>query len=173
MITQAFTISLICVAVHALFWEGMIFFPIGKILQDIIWLIAGVICLLFYPTATVYDRALRISAKLIKPLFDCLICMSSFWTLLIGCNYYHMSSFWTLLITTLMVCAFNTIFDSLIYYLRDGRKLWPGSAGVPSCRFLLLWNMSMRRNIAASLEAWWLSFDHLSEQKRFCNALAR
>lgn len=124
MIIQALTISLICLAVHALFWEGMILFRFGKIISMLIFIPTFLFCFIslrwFMSAEDIAELSNKIECKLIKPLFDCLICMSSIWTLIVGHYYFHMSSIWTLIVPTLMVCGINVILDSLIYYLRDG-----------------------------------------------------
>jgi hypothetical protein len=94
MLIFAFHISLIIVAIHALFWEGMILFPVGRILNYLPLLIK-------------------------KPLFQCMICMSSIWTLIIA-YCYHVPIFRPqIIILMLTVCGINVIIDSIIGYLRD------------------------------------------------------
>lgn len=101
----AFQITLICIAIHALFWEGMIYYRVGKSIEILL-------------------SAYKFTKKLHKPLFSCLICMSSFWTILFVC-YFQGTLFdidtTTFFVLMLEVCAMNVIADSLIYFLRNGK----------------------------------------------------
>lgn len=101
MLLIAFQISLICIAVHALFWEGMILYKLGRSIKILL-------------------SAYTFTSKLQKPLFDCLICMSSFWTII---SYFILFGNLDLKLIPLMlvVCGINVIWDSLIYYLRNGK----------------------------------------------------
>lgn len=93
MILLAFTISIITIAIHALFWDGMV---------------------LSWMKPALY----RLPQFMRKPLFECLICMSSFWTLVIMLIYgMDLFGIRTILVM-LMVCGINVIWDSLIYNLR-------------------------------------------------------
>ncbi len=115
MIETALTISLICLAAHALFWEGMILFIVGNCLQAFICVIASII--FFWDDHS--DIDFKISAWAVKPIFSCLICMSSIWGLSIGYLKYHYTGI-DLCQLVLIICGINVILDSVIYFLRDG-----------------------------------------------------
>jgi hypothetical protein len=97
MLLQAIQISLIILAIHALYWEGMLLYRFR------------------YDASPSWVR---------KPLYECLICMSSVWTI-VCCLYMnfwgHINHFADLSIIPLMlmVCGINVILDSVIYYLRN------------------------------------------------------
>lgn len=124
MIEFAFEISLICIAVHALFWEGMLLFWFGRIIGILVWLPVFIITFLllriFKSAEYIGELSHKIESILTKPLFSCLICMSSVWTLL-WLSYYKALAFdlYTLKLA-LVVCGFNVIADSVIYYFRNG-----------------------------------------------------
>ena len=86
--------SLIIVAIHALFWPGMLFVGFRKYLD-------------------------RLPGFMRKPLFDCMICMSSVWgTFFFLCVNKVLSI--GLIPHVLAVCGLNVILDSVIYYWRRG-----------------------------------------------------
>lgn len=94
MIVQALHFSLMILAIHALFWEGMILFPVARILNYL-------------------PLVMR------KPLFECMICMSSVWTvLMLYCFNMPIMRLQTIVVM-LTVCGINVILDSVIGYLRD------------------------------------------------------
>lgn len=86
----ALTISLITIAVHVLSWRDMLFGPVA------IWIEKKV------PAGKHW---------LLKPLYMCLICMSSVYSVLywlfMGCSF-------NLLIVMLCTCGINTIITSVI-----------------------------------------------------------
>lgn len=90
---QLIEISLICVGIHVCFLEGMIFerLRIDRYLEGIVnfqWII--------------------------KPLYDCLPCMASFWTCII---------LWKIDIKAmLIVCGMNAIIASVLQFF-DNTKL--------------------------------------------------
>lgn len=91
LITTAIIISLITIAIHICFtWKGMIFYTIGKWLQ------------------------LRLHKYIKKPLFDCPMCMSSFWTIVFFVSFFGFIG-WTTFVVMLMVCGINTVLNTFIY----------------------------------------------------------
>lgn len=84
-----------CIAIHICFtWKGMIFYKEGKWLQ------------------------LRLSPWIKKPLFDCPMCMASFWTIMY--SIFVLGFFGdTTLLMILIVCGINTIFTTFIYAYHD------------------------------------------------------
>jgi hypothetical protein len=56
------------------------------------------------------------SEWLSKPLFDCFVCMASFWTLVLS-PVFDVKII-DIPITMLMVCGINTIFSALLKYMR-------------------------------------------------------
>ena len=100
MLQDAFCNSLIIVAIHACFWPGMIFNCIRK-------------------------RLTKLPDVIKKPLYDCMICMSSIW----GIVYFAFSQPANIPIETyalrltlhvLIVCGINVVLDSCINYWRRG-----------------------------------------------------
>lgn len=84
---KALTISLIITAIHVSMWDSMIFAKLSLYLQK-------------FPN------------YLHKPLFECLICMGGFWTLVIYPILYGFEL--NTLTTMLMVIGINTIIVALI-----------------------------------------------------------
>jgi hypothetical protein len=119
MIQTTITISLLCLAIHVLCWESHPFHKPAMIIREIIWLCVGIVLCFFSPSKAA-DYSDKIADKLIRPIFDCLICMSSLWTIILGHYLFHITQLQDFIIPMLLVCAFNTILDSVIYYLRDG-----------------------------------------------------
>jgi len=113
MIETALSISLVCLAIHALFWDGMIFYRIGRIIQEIIVIVLTVITGISDFTE---EDIVKASEWILKPVFGCLICMASFWTL-IAFYIFHFNTYplWQLMLT---VCALNVLMDSVVYFLR-------------------------------------------------------
>lgn len=91
--------SLIILCIHALFWPGMLLFPLRKYLD-------------------------RLPVVIKKPVFDCMICMASVWGLIffLYANGLSLSShyFYCLIPHILAVCGLNVILDSVVYYWRRG-----------------------------------------------------
>lgn len=109
---EAIQISIWCLAIHALFWEAMFLFWLGGIIH-------GLLSILFY-ALTFGDpvAASKAASWLIKPLFDCLICMSSFWTVILG--HCCMGIEWQLIPGVMLsVLGMNVIADSAVYFLRN------------------------------------------------------
>lgn len=84
---KALTISLIITAIHVSIWDSMIFAKLSLYLQ-------------------------RLPKWMHKPLFECLICMGGFWSLVIYPILYGFEL--NLLTTMLMVIGINTIIVALI-----------------------------------------------------------
>jgi len=108
-ILTAFQISLICVGIYATTWPGMIFCRLAR------WIEAKILslCKLFTKEMTVAHRWVL---TICKPLFGCLICMSSFWTIF----YWIISgSPLSIHIVSLMltVCGINVIITAVISHL--------------------------------------------------------
>lgn len=121
MIENAITISLCCVAIHALFSEGMALFQLGVFISAVMNILAFLFVYPFevwFGTVSVsWERSLKVSNWICKPLFDCLSCMSSFWSVIIGHCYLHLSWQDTGFIA-LIVLGLNWVMDSVIGYLR-------------------------------------------------------
>lgn len=108
IIELVFIISLVCTGIYACTWEGMIFYPLVKLYDKAInklmhighnkkcFLVPGIV-LLF----------------LRKPLFGCMICMSSVWTLMIWLVLGFKIN-WMLPVVMLAVCGINTCIVSII-----------------------------------------------------------
>lgn len=95
MLDQSFLVSFICIAIHIIFtWKGMLLYPVGKWLQ------------------------LRLNKYIKKPLFDCPMCMASFWTLMYWLIIQGEISILTF-VMMLTVCGINTLLNTLIYALRE------------------------------------------------------
>lgn len=117
---EALTISLITLGIHCLFWQGMIFSAFTRPVGFIVWIIflPFVFLLMFgFNINFILEESHNLERKLIKPIYDCLICMSSFWTFIIGKFWYHME-FKEIIFTMLIVCGINVILDSVIGKLR-------------------------------------------------------
>lgn len=103
-----------------LFWEGMIFEKIGRVIDGVLWLIVLSAMLLFCSVTYAVDNSEYWAERLAKPVFRCLICMSSLWTVIIGHYCFGMSSLWTVIMPALIVCGMNVFWDSIINYYRNG-----------------------------------------------------
>lgn len=122
LLTHCVTISIICLGVHLAFSEGMIFFRFGKVIKEIIRLIVGSVLFITRKgsLADICEKTDRIANQCIKPLFDCLICMSSVWTIIVG-HYFFVWGDWTnFVFPVLIVCGFNVILDTFILGFRNG-----------------------------------------------------
>ena len=88
--------SLAILGLHICFWEGMIFFKARKHLK-------------------------RLPRVIQKPLFDCLMCMSSIWGLTFFLCWNGLSLNVIAMVThVLAVCGCNVILDSCVHYWRRG-----------------------------------------------------
>lgn len=96
MLTTALTISLITIGIHASTWDGMILQPIREWLD--------------WKLSNKYGKYIK------KPLYDCLICMSSVWTVL--CFFAIDFNIAELPLLVLIVAGINTILMHLIYWLK-------------------------------------------------------
>ena len=103
--THALFISLLCLGIYATTWPGMIFHKPVLFIQK--WIKLS-LCYIFTLKMIV---AQRVMLTICKPLFGCLICMSSFWTLMIW--LYDDHSF-MLIPMMLVVAGMNTIIVSII-----------------------------------------------------------
>ena len=123
MIQYAFEVTLICIAVHALFWEGMLLFRLGRVIATLIWLpsfaVCYILCRWFMGIGDVAELSHKVESWITKPLFTCLICMSSFWTIIWFLAMGHVLNQATIYLM-FMVCGLNVIADSIIYALRGG-----------------------------------------------------
>ena len=87
---QLIEISLICVGIHVCFLEGMIFERLR------------------------IERYINVQYFIVKPLYDCLPCMASFWTCVL---------LWKIDIKSiLIVCGMNAIIASILQFF-DNTKL--------------------------------------------------
>ena len=87
---QLIEISFICAGIHVCFLEGMIFEKLR------------------------IERYINVQEFIVKPLYDCLPCMASFWTCLL---------LWKIDIKAmLIVCGMNAIIASLLQFF-DNTKL--------------------------------------------------
>lgn len=104
MILQAFEISLMITAIYASTREGMIFYSIRT------------------KTETILDKIIgeKASGIISKPLFECLVCMSSIWTLILF--YIFWDGYFISLIDALrylanlilIVCGINALISIII-----------------------------------------------------------
>jgi len=92
-----------CVAVHVTTWKGMILHSASISVENKISLI--------FQRAFCMSRtkSLELTLFLMKPIYRCMICMSSIWTILFW-------FFWNfnLGLMILVVCGINTVLTSLI-----------------------------------------------------------
>lgn len=102
MIEAVVANSILILGVHSLFLPSMILFKLVKPLS-------------------------KLPTFLRKPLYECLICMSSIWGILffVAINNISLTSNWSaiskpLILHVLEVCGFNVILDSCVYYWRRG-----------------------------------------------------
>lgn len=95
MIQQILTVSLICAGLHVASWEGNVFGGVRAFL------------------ATWLDRAVgkKWSRYIQKPLWDCLPCMASVWTILFTWSIDP----WLIL----AVCGLNSIIERIIKHPED------------------------------------------------------
>lgn len=90
MITEALYISLQILALHILFRQGNLLFPVRRV------------------TANILDRyiGVRYSRYVQKPLWDCLPCMASVWTIALTLSFD--------IPLILAVCGCNTLLELII-----------------------------------------------------------
>lgn len=102
----ALKFSLIITAIYATTWRGMIFSRSAQWIQERIalWMLS-----IGYDSKKAQDTA----RYLVKPLFGCLICMSSFWTIIL---YPYLVPKLDVNIVYLMltVCGINVIISGII-----------------------------------------------------------
>lgn len=110
-------------AIHAICWDGMIGSVPARYFKKAFWCFVYIFFtghLMHVPARLLADRW---TSKAFKPVFDCLICMGSIWSLVLGAMLFHLNTVQTVPIM-LIVCGINVVLDSLIYYLRGyGREL--------------------------------------------------
>jgi hypothetical protein len=122
-------ISLACLAIHAcIMWEGMILHFIRRWYRWAATTIIDVLCT-DYVTDELHRELMpvinnvklakltNVAAIIIKPVYACLICMSSVWSIITWLLLGNAIS-WHLIPLMLFVCGFNIIIDSVIYKLR-------------------------------------------------------
>lgn len=105
MLTQALVLSIQIIGIKICFSEGMI---MG-------WFMIG--------TANLLDKifGLKVSKYIQKPLWDCFVCMASFWVIILS---------WSFDIKMiLLVCGLNLIIDKIIPDASE--TYWPGVDKVP------------------------------------------
>lgn len=109
MIESVISNSLLILGINCLFWPGMLLFKLVKPLS-------------------------KLPELLRKPLFECMICMSSVWGTVFFLHHSHTSVvallshirnfdfvfLLPLIAHVLKVCGFNVILDSCIHYWRRG-----------------------------------------------------
>lgn len=100
---QLIEISLICTGIHVSFMEGMIF---SKIRLDLILDI-------FRHTYNDYSKIDKIVEIITKPLYDCLPCMASVWTILIMREIDIKS--------IVIVCGMNAIIASVLQFFANSK----------------------------------------------------
>lgn len=103
MILIALQISLIITAIYSTTMDGMIFHPIRATIKTILDKVVGQ----------------ELSEIISKPLFDCLTCMSSFWTLVLMWFYIDISTYSLydsvyVLLLMLTVCGINSIINHFV-----------------------------------------------------------
>jgi hypothetical protein len=97
MLTLALTISLFTIGIHAATWDGMILEPIR------IWLDSKL--------SNKYGKYVK------KPLYECLICMSSVWTIIYSLLNYGCINTSTFILI-IVVAGINTLLMHFIYWLK-------------------------------------------------------
>ena len=105
------TVSLACTAIHvAVTWDGMAL----KFIKRGYWWVWNYIdpC----------KRTGPISVFIAKPLFDCLICMASFWTVFFWLCYIKPITF-ELLFAVLITCGINVVIRCIINQMTE-RNEW-------------------------------------------------
>ena len=104
----ALVISLITTAIYISTWPGMVFYKLANIIETYI------ISLCKKKTLIIIGLH-HVSMEICKPLFRCLICMSSFWGLIawailwIAYEYYFNP-----VLLVLIICGINTLITSII-----------------------------------------------------------
>lgn len=97
---RALEISLIITAIHVSMWQGMIFGWLRIYVSNLIDKLYG-----------------EFGYWIKKPLFDCLICMSGIWTLLLYPTLFGFD--FNIIKTILLVIGINTLIAGLISRLYD------------------------------------------------------
>ncbi|PXV61190.1 hypothetical protein CLV62_12523 [Dysgonomonas alginatilytica] len=100
---QALVISLCCVAIHVTTWKGMILHSTSKTLDKSL---RAFFRKFFYMSE---GKSWNLTLYLLTPIYRCIICMSSFWTIMFW-------FFWNfnLGLMILVVCGINTIITAII-----------------------------------------------------------
>lgn len=106
---QLIEISLICTGIHVCFLDGMVFYRFR--LCDIVMNAYQNI----YPSCTVkqYKLVDSIMTWISKPLYDCLPCMASFWTIVLMQKFDLKS--------ILIVCGMNAIISSVLQFFANSK----------------------------------------------------
>ncbi len=108
---QLIEISLICTGIYVCFMEGMFFYKLRAWIEVLINLILSVFFL--HKKHGWATKCITITEWLIKPLYDCLPCMASFWTCII---------LWKIDIKAmLIVCGMNAIIASVLQFFDSSK----------------------------------------------------
>ncbi len=113
----AISISLVTTAIHVMTWTGMLFSDIADSVENKILTFCHNIC-----AKMRYVHC--VDKTICKPLFRCLICMSSFWGLMAWAvlRFYY-GYYFNPVLLILLVCGINTLITSVISnLLPDGEQ---------------------------------------------------
>lgn len=101
MIERIILISLICTGIHVCTWDGMIFQRFPKLYNDLVM------------KMRTYPPVGKILVFLRNPLYGCLRCMASIWTIAVWlCAGWNIDL--SLVGAIIAVCGINTIVSSFI-----------------------------------------------------------
>lgn len=99
-IVNGLIISLICIGINALTWKGMLLEKVALKVEGIIFILLS------------WNKNAKTASEWIcKPLFSCLACMSSVWTLMAWCAS---NGSFNLMIEMLVVCGLNVVGAAII-----------------------------------------------------------
>lgn len=120
---QLIEISLICTGIYVCFLEGMVFYKLRNYIEYSLPYILSINFIFVYIFMGILNKKETIkqtfcrfkwlSEIIIKPLYDCLPCMASFWTCVI---------LWKIDIKSmLIVCGINTIIASVLQFFDSSK----------------------------------------------------
>lgn len=122
-IIHAFILSFQITCIHALFMEGMLLGKFREILATwldgfIFWFFAKSVLIPYNWKFPSWKRAYALSQHIQKPLWGCVICMASVWTIILT-RFDHHAIHWLKPIDfplMFTVCGINCIIDKIVNY---------------------------------------------------------
>lgn len=107
MIIHAIILSFQITAIYILFQEGMLLERLRSFIERIV----DAVCIFFakkFVKGNPLAAGMKASKYLLKPIFGCVICMASVWTIILTWSFN--------LPLILLVCGINVLIDKIINY---------------------------------------------------------